>query len=88
MPRRNYLGFNKNDYKYPNSDYSRQRFIREWEDRTLPSLKLHYKDVTLDIMEFLRDISEEMALPLFERLTMEDLYVFLSRYNPIFSKLI
>jgi hypothetical protein len=81
------IGFHKNDYKILTSDVVFEEDDILEEDSEIPySEVLEKEDFALDILFYLRDQTENMSIPLFDKLNLRDVSLFLSKYDPSFCR--
>ena len=81
------IGFHKNDYKILTSDVVFEEDDILEEDSEIPySEVLEKEDFALDILFYLRDKPEAISIPIFDKLNLRDVSLFLSRYDSSFYR--
>ncbi len=88
---RNTLGYDKRNYKlFCNLNVEKVHNEAEEEDEENEKyveerLDIDIQDIALDFMDVLKHESRDMALPFFNKLTINQIYIFLSGYNRSFN---
>lgn len=81
------IGFHKNDYKILTSDVVFEEDDILEEDSEIPySEVLEKEDFALDILFYLRGQAENMSIPLFDKLNLRDVSLFISKYDSSFYR--
>lgn len=80
------LGFNKNDYRIISTDVIEDDSDPEEIKDISYSETLEREDFVFELLEFLRDRTENMSVPIFDKCTAYDISLFLARYDSAFYR--